>query len=490
MSGSECGRRSGADGALDQSLTVLSLAGYATPSFWLAMVLAWVVGVKWHLLPAAGMENPLLDPEAGSLARMLDVGRHLVLPALTLSIVSIAGTMRYQRSAMLEVLHLPYIVTARAKGLPERSVTWRHAWRNAFFPVLTLFGLWLPLLVTGSVFVESVFAWPGLGSLAVGAVGLSRLPAAHGHVAARCGGGRLRQPAHRSGLCLSRPEGTALVSALLDPLRRAWQTPRGRTGAMMLLVIAALAVFAPPFLPDPLAQPDPLEGAGLAPSAQHPFGTDQLSRDVLARVATGGRVSLAVALIAVGLSITLGAMSASSPGTGAGSWMLSSCAWWTARSRSRGSSFSSSCWPCRSGYRCGRSSCCSARRDGSAPAASCGRRCCAFERRVTCARRRRWVRRRRRIIFSHLLPNTLGPLLVAATLGVGDVILLEAGLSFLGLGIQPPAPSWGGMILDAREVLVTSPWAGIFPGIAIVLTVLSANLLGDAVRDAVDPRGA
>lgn len=164
------------DGALDQSLTVLSLAGYATPSFWLAMVLAWVVGVRWHLLPAAGMESPLLGREAGALARMVDIGRHLVLPVLTLSIVSIAATMRYQRSAMLEVLHLPYIVTARAKGLPERSVTWRHAWRNAFFPVLTLFGLWLPLLVTGSVFVESVFAWPGLGSLAVGAVGYRDYP--------------------------------------------------------------------------------------------------------------------------------------------------------------------------------------------------------------------------------------------------------------------------------------------------------------------------
>ena len=75
---------------------------------------------------------------------------------------------------------------------------------------------------------------------------------------------------------------------------------------------------------------------------------------------------------------------------------------------------------------------------------------------------------RRRIIFRHLLPNTLGPLLVAATLGVGDVILLEAGLSFLGLGVQPPTPSWGGMILDGKPYLATAPWAGLFPGLAIV----------------------
>jgi peptide/nickel transport system permease protein len=91
-------------------------------------------------------------------------------------------------------------------------------------------------------------------------------------------------------------------------------------------------------------------------------------------------------------------------------------------------------------------------------------------------------------MFRHLFPNTLGPLLVAATLGVGEVILLEAGLSFLGLGIQPPTPSWGGMILDAKPVLVTAPWIGLFPGLAIVVTVLAVNLLGDALAGAVDPR--
>jgi peptide/nickel transport system permease protein len=93
-------------------------------------------------------------------------------------------------------------------------------------------------------------------------------------------------------------------------------------------------------------------------------------------------------------------------------------------------------------------------------------------------------------MFRHLLVNTSGPLLVAATLGVGDVILLEAGLSFLGLGVQPPTPSWGGMILDARPVLESGPWIGIFPGLLITLTVLSINLLGDALRDALDPRNA
>jgi peptide/nickel transport system permease protein len=155
----------------DRWLTTVSLAGYAMPSFWLGLVLAWLIGIKWRLLPPAGMEDPLLSGSTSTAIRIADVTRHLILPALTLSAVSIAATMRYQRGAMLDVLHRPFIITARAKGVSERAVTWRHAWRNALFPVITLFGLWLPILVTGSVFVEAVFAWPGLGSLAAAAVG-------------------------------------------------------------------------------------------------------------------------------------------------------------------------------------------------------------------------------------------------------------------------------------------------------------------------------
>ncbi len=155
----------------DRWLTVVSLGGYAPPSVWLGLVLAWLVGVKGGVLPPAGHSDPLLDSGAGFMERTVDLLRHLALPVLTLSAVTIAATMRHQRNAMLDVLRHPFMLTARAKGLSERAVTWRHAWRNALFPVVTLFGLWLPILVTGSVFVEAVFAWPGLGSLAAAAVG-------------------------------------------------------------------------------------------------------------------------------------------------------------------------------------------------------------------------------------------------------------------------------------------------------------------------------
>jgi peptide/nickel transport system permease protein len=162
--------------AIDRWLTRLSLTAYAAPSFWLGLVLVSFFSIRWHLLPAGQMVDPLLPADASWLERTADLLRHLVLPALTLSIVTIAVTIRYQRAAMLEVLRLDYVRAARARGLTERRVIWRHAWRNALFPVVTLLGLWLPILVSGSVFVEQVFNWPGLGSLAAGAIAARDYP--------------------------------------------------------------------------------------------------------------------------------------------------------------------------------------------------------------------------------------------------------------------------------------------------------------------------
>lgn len=275
-----------------------------------------------------------------------------------------------------------------------------------------------------------------------------------------------------------------------EALLAAGRDPRGRAGLAILAAIALVALFGPPFLPDPVVQPDVLHGGNLPPSLLHPFGTDQLSRDLLARVVTGARVSLAVALLAVALSMTLGALVGLVAGYFGGAvdatlmrlvdgalavprlflLLLVLAVWEQVPAALLIVFIGATGWFGTSRLVRGE---------------------------VLRIREESFVRAaealgapRHRVIFRHLLPNALGPLLVAATLGVGDVILLEAGLSFLGLGIQPPTPSWGGMILDAKAVLVTAPWTAIFPGLAIVVTVLSANLLGDALRDAVDPRSA
>jgi peptide/nickel transport system permease protein len=93
-----------------------------------------------------------------------------------------------------------------------------------------------------------------------------------------------------------------------------------------------------------------------------------------------------------------------------------------------------------------------------------------------------------RVIFLHMLPNALGPLVVATTLAVGNAIMLESALSFLGLGIQPPNPTWGNLLYEARDWLSLAPWMAIFPGLFILVTVLAVNFLGDGLRDALDPK--
>lgn len=93
-----------------------------------------------------------------------------------------------------------------------------------------------------------------------------------------------------------------------------------------------------------------------------------------------------------------------------------------------------------------------------------------------------------RIIFKHILPNAIYPVIVAATFSVGGAILIESGLSFLGLGIQPPEPSWGGILSVGKDYITVAWWLSLFPGVAIFLTVLSFNLLGEALRDAIDPK--
>jgi peptide/nickel transport system permease protein len=280
-----------------------------------------------------------------------------------------------------------------------------------------------------------------------------------------------------------------MIGPLRNAIRQSWAAPGGKTGLLILAGMTTVVVIAPAFLADPTAIPDAAAGA-VAPGAGHLFGTDQLNRDVLARVVGGGRVSLMIAGLAVALAMTLGAAVGLVAGYAGGLtdtiltrlvdgalaipriflllllvlvWervplsalivALGVTGWLETARLVRGEVLRLRQEPFVL----------AARALGASPA---------------------------RIIIHHLLPNAMGPLLVAATLSLGDVILLEAGLSFLGLGIQPPTPSWGGMILDARPILTTAPWAALFPGGAIVVTVLAVNLVGDALQSALDPRTA
>ncbi|HKJ71586.1 MAG TPA: ABC transporter permease [Gammaproteobacteria bacterium] len=154
---------------LDRSLTVTVFLAFAAPGFWLALLAMVAFGVQLGWLPVSGLHS-YNYPQMGPLDKLLDIARHLLLPVVISAFAGIAGFSRYVRSSMLEVIRQDYILTARAKGLPERTVIYRHALRNALLPVITLLGLSVPGLIGGSVIFETIFSIPGMGQLMYSAI--------------------------------------------------------------------------------------------------------------------------------------------------------------------------------------------------------------------------------------------------------------------------------------------------------------------------------
>jgi ABC-type dipeptide/oligopeptide/nickel transport system permease subunit len=278
----------------------------------------------------------------------------------------------------------------------------------------------------------------------------------------------------------------ARASVRPDILRR----PGARLGLALLATLGLVATLGPLMLPDPAHQGNLLTASLQAPGGSHPFGTDQLSRDVLSRVVSGLRLSLVIgflaALLAVGLGTGVGLAAATLGGTAESAIMrivdallaiprlfvllLAAAAWERIPLAALVLLLGLTGW-----YGTSRLVRADVARIRDEPFAAAALGLGAS----------RW-----RVALRHFLPNVAATVLVAATLAVGDVILLEAGLSFLGLGVRPPTPSLGGMIFESRSVAAIAPWTSIFPGLAIVLTVLAVNLVGDAIRDALDPRSS
>jgi peptide/nickel transport system permease protein len=254
---------------------------------------------------------------------------------------------------------------------------------------------------------------------------------------------------------------------------------------ILLYVVTLITPLIAPF--DPAAQGDIVLTRYLPPSAEHLMGTDKFGRDIFSRVLYGARISLSIGFIAVGISITLGTLLGAVAGYYGGitdgvlmrftDMMLSFPR--LVLLIVVIALFEPSIWLVvtvlgLTGWM------------GTA-------RIVRGE--VLSLREREFVQAARalgmgdgRIILKHVIPNTLAPVIVSATLGIGQTILTEASLSFLGLGVQPPTPSWGNMVSDGRDALVTAWWIATFPGLAIVFTVIAFNLLGDGLRDALDPR--
>jgi peptide/nickel transport system permease protein len=155
---------------LDRTLSGVLLLFYSIPDFWLALMALLAFAYWLPLFPPGGMIDQIMHDYMSLGGRIRDIAAHLILPSITLALLTAAGIARYQRAALLDVLPQDFVRTARAKGLGEGRVVLKHALRNALLPVITLIGLMLPALVGGAFFVEKVFAWPGMGYVAANAI--------------------------------------------------------------------------------------------------------------------------------------------------------------------------------------------------------------------------------------------------------------------------------------------------------------------------------
>ncbi len=259
-------------------------------------------------------------------------------------------------------------------------------------------------------------------------------------------------------------------------------------GLILMVLLYLIAFLAPLLAPyDPIAQGNLVTTAYLPPGPAHWMGTDQFGRDILSRIIYGARISLAIGFIAVAIAIVLGSLLGAIAGYIGGKvdalimrftdmvmafprliLLIMIIALFRPSLTLIILVLGLTQWPGTA--RLVRGEVLSLREQEYIQAA----RALGFG---------RW-----RIILRHLIPNVLAPVIVAATLGIGNTIVLEAGLSFLGMGIQPPTPSWGTLVADGRQNLIGAWWVATFPGLAIVVTVLAFNLVGDGLRDALDPR--
>ncbi len=259
-----------------------------------------------------------------------------------------------------------------------------------------------------------------------------------------------------------------------------------RVGLLIVVSLVLIAIFAPvisPYSPDQM-------GAGMAltpPSTSYWFGTDEFGRDIFTRVIFGTRLTLQVGIIAVGISLTVGTLTGLIAGYARG---------WTERILMRLVdvlfSFTETLIALAAVAVLGPSLTNAMIAVGIAAIPFYAR--VAYS--VTLVERNRAYfdaayvagAGHLRLIFVHLLPNIIPPLIVVATLGVSSAVLAAAGLSFLGLGAQPPSPEWGAMLSSGRDYFTQASWIMIYPGLAIMVTVLGFNLLGDGIREALDPR--
>ena len=493
----------------DYTAMFFSNVGFAVPSFLIATLLIYFFALKWGDITGI--------PTSG-----WTTWQSKILPVIALGLGPMAYFARLVRGTMLETLQQDYVRTAKAKGLSSRRILFVHVLKNSLTPAVTAAGPLLGFLITGLVHHRVHLRDPGDRQVLHHGRLLEGLLRRDGPDGPAVGDRRARE--HGRGHPLRRPRpanargphlmvvspqeqrmrspdpahaGDFQVAGAGTPIRQSslWRDARRRymrnkgaliAGSIFLLVLAYCIIvpIVSPYDPDAVN----FDERYLPPSLSHPFGTDAFGRDLFTRVALGGRISIMIGFAATFVILVIGLTYGSLSGF-VGGWLdnammrfldalyglpylpfaiitlaivgtvnpltmviaLSIASWFTAARIVRGQIITLK------------------ENDYVRAATAVGAR---------------WYR----VLARHLVPNTLGVLIIAIFLELPGVILGEAFLSFIGLGINPPDASWGSMAQEGRQVYRTHPSLILIPSVAIATLVLCANFIADGLRDALDPR--
>ena len=554
----------------DAATTTFALIGVSMPVFWLGLLMMLLFSLYLGWLPSTGHTQGI---------------RSLIMPAVCSSLTLMALCTRQTRSSMLDVLNADFLRTARAKGVPEKSVIWSHALGNALIPIITVVGASVCTAIAGSAVVEQVFAWPGVGSMLVYAVNARDTTAILGCViltsilyvvlmlivdllyafvdpriksqyvskkkkrapvktsvlaegdikpAAAAAGPEgaetsaddvsfasssavsysalhteadntepaetpvsnaksyvTRENEYFAGIYMAdSAAGTAVKYKKRSQMAELWRRMRRSKGAMaglFILAFVALVAIASLFMPFNWVNASNVMDNYAPPSLKYLFGTDNMGRDLFLRVIYGSRYSLVIGFGAMLFSAISGTALGATAGYFGGKTdnvimrvcdvlasipglMLGMVIMVVLGMNMMNLIIAVGVGGAPHFIRVARAS-------------------------ILTVRSNEYVEASRaigfgdlRIILTQVLPNGLSPILVQATMSIGFSIMVSASLSFLGFGVPPPAPEWGALISTGRQAARTAPWLMAFPGIAIMITILGFNLLGDGLRDALDPK--
>ena len=502
----------------DYIIRFLSFIGNSLPNFFVALLLIYFFALKLGLLPVMGNAAGFTS---------------VILPTLTLAIAMAAKYTRQVRATVLEELNQDYVTGARARGIPERRILYFNVLKSSMLTIVTLLALSIGSLLGGTAIVESIFLWDGVGKLAVDAIMTRDYPIIQAYVIwmaiiyvavnlvtdivyhyldprIRLQGGHGKRRNRNHSMRNNRwkdvlsSEGLSFGDALKrtawdvpvsDPdhvtirrqkIRKDYTTVRLIVFLVLVGILLLIAAFASHITPyDPYAQD--LSQALMAPGDGHFLGTDRYGRDMFSRVIMGSQTTIFASLLLVLIIVVTGMIVGIICGWKGGKldtvlmrisdvflafpgmvFAIAVAGVLAGGLMNAVVALAAISWP--KFARLARSQVLAIRGLPYIQAAKLAGSGTG------------------KIIWKHILPNITGPIIVTAVLEIGTMIMELAGLSFLGLGATPPLAEWGSMMSNGRSMLQTCPWVVLAPGAAIFITVVLFNLLGDTVRDVMDPR--